>query len=326
MKYFLFLLLLISTFPFAVYADRSHHQLYYENDFLNFRCFDPSRDFGFSSPITCSNEDAWYTSGILYEGRFQSDAESSNRQFGFSLGQMIFTPENIKTPEIVKEDRPYAGWLYGSYFLETISSFSSEKIELVIGILGEFSKAKEAQTFSHDVFYGGNKKEAQGWAHQIGSELGIVTVYERKSQFFRNSNANFDLNGLVRGRAGNIFIDGSLGAITRLGVINPLPPLFDPFHVQNAFFLALSGEVKVVGYDATFQGGGFDRLLNNGEGSPRRFEYQDLRPLVGTVKTELVVQSRHGLLLSYMVVLRSKEFVRQSADLRFGRVTLSINF
>ena len=239
---------------------------------------------------------------------------------------MIFTPENIESPEIVKDDRPYAGWFYGSYFLEKISNSSYERQELVVGILGENSKAEASQTFFHGLSYGSDEKEGQGWTHQIGSELGVVAVYESKQLIFRSSNANLDLNWLLRGRAGNIFIDGSLGAMTRYGIKNPLPPPFDPINNQTAFFLAVSGDVKLVGYDATFQGGGFDRLFNSGEGSPHQFEYQDLRPLVATIKAELVAKTSHGLSLGYMVVLRSKEFVKQPVNLRFGRVTVSLSF
>ena len=35
-----------------------------------------------------------------------------SRQSDFILGQSIFTPEDITNPNLIVNDRPYAGWLY----------------------------------------------------------------------------------------------------------------------------------------------------------------------------------------------------------------------
>jgi lipid A 3-O-deacylase len=39
---------------------------------------------------------------------FQPDT----RRIGFVLGQNMFTPEDISRSDLIKEDQPYAGWLY----------------------------------------------------------------------------------------------------------------------------------------------------------------------------------------------------------------------
>ncbi|NIT29347.1 MAG: DUF2219 family protein, partial [Candidatus Aminicenantes bacterium] len=43
---------------------------------------------------------------------FSSD-ESRLRNIALSVGQKMFTPRDITRRELIPEDRPYAGWLYG---------------------------------------------------------------------------------------------------------------------------------------------------------------------------------------------------------------------
>ena len=325
MRYFL-LSLFIFTTPWVAFSNQTHHQLAYENDSLNLRCTNDKGERSSSSYLTCYNEDSWYTSGFLYEFRQRDEAPESPDLSGFSLGQMIFTPQDTKSSGSLENDRPYAGWLFGSYFLESVSDLDYEKRELVVGILGKFSGAEEAQNMVHENTYGNKEKNGQGWEHQIGSELGFVAAYHRSHLLFSTSNLRMDASWFTLGRVGNIFIDGNLGAKSRFGFINPLPPPFEIFNHQSAFFLELTADLKLVAYDATFQGGGFDRVVNNGSNSPHRFDHGDLKPMVATLKAEFVIKTEFGLSFSYMVALRTKEFVNQPVDLQFGRVSLSLSY
>ena len=38
-------------------------------------------------------------------------------KFGYAVGQNMFTPADISTPELLPDDRPYAGWLYAGFIL-----------------------------------------------------------------------------------------------------------------------------------------------------------------------------------------------------------------
>src|SRR5215510_4610350 len=39
-------------------------------------------------------------------------------KFGYQLGQSIFTPANLRASDLLKDDRPYAGWLYTGLILQ----------------------------------------------------------------------------------------------------------------------------------------------------------------------------------------------------------------
>ncbi|MBM3511840.1 MAG: lipid A deacylase LpxR family protein, partial [Alphaproteobacteria bacterium] len=44
-------------------------------------------------------------------------ADADGTRVGFTLGQSIFTPEDTDARKLVRDDRPYAGWLYGGVAL-----------------------------------------------------------------------------------------------------------------------------------------------------------------------------------------------------------------
>ena len=80
----------------------------------------------------------------------------------FALGQSIFTPVDLSNPNLILNDRPYAGWLYASYGFvlgprrsETLSRLASTKIdrldtfEISLGVVGPASQAEEVQKFIH---------------------------------------------------------------------------------------------------------------------------------------------------------------------------------
>lgn len=43
-----------------------------------------------------------------------SQVEGLQRNIVFSIGQNMYTPADIKARGLIRNDRPYAGWLYGS--------------------------------------------------------------------------------------------------------------------------------------------------------------------------------------------------------------------
>ncbi|HZY53425.1 MAG TPA: lipid A-modifier LpxR family protein, partial [Reyranella sp.] len=51
---------------------------------------------------------------------FGEDPVSSvTRRFGISIGQNIYTPQDTDTSAPIPNDRPYAGWLYASFALQS---------------------------------------------------------------------------------------------------------------------------------------------------------------------------------------------------------------
>ena len=73
-----------------------------------------------------------------------------SKNVAFSLGQNMYTPENIVTTELVENDRPYAAWLYlGSGFHLKDETFQNT-FEIQLGMVGPSALGKEIQDFVHD--------------------------------------------------------------------------------------------------------------------------------------------------------------------------------
>jgi len=51
-------------------------------------------------------------------------AEVRAGRIGFALGQNIYTPEDIARSDLIRDDRPYAGWLYVGGFAAAIAARS----------------------------------------------------------------------------------------------------------------------------------------------------------------------------------------------------------
>lgn len=117
--------------------------------------------------------DKYYTNGL--ELFFNVASTSKLRNFPkrvrtLRAGQKMYNPYSYDVPEIYKQDRPYAGYVYASY-LET---FANPKqlisFGLEAGYTGANTKAREAQKFVHQ-FY--NIQESNGWDHQVDQTIAL---------------------------------------------------------------------------------------------------------------------------------------------------------
>ena len=99
------------------------------------------------------------------------------------VGQDIFTPEYRFTNELIKNDRPYAGWLYMGYGINArvdvpnspVSKLHS--VELQIGVVGPAARGKAAQDFIHRII---DAEYFQGWSNQLKNEPAFLYHYEFK--------------------------------------------------------------------------------------------------------------------------------------------------
>ncbi|MEX2352968.1 MAG: lipid A deacylase LpxR family protein, partial [Gammaproteobacteria bacterium] len=103
--------------------------------------------------------------------------ESRLRNFSFSIGQMMYTPRDMVSTELVVDDRPYAGWLYGSVAFHSKNYRVLDTFEIQAGMTGKWSLARQTQNLVHSLR---NIPRARGWDNQIATEPGIVLVYDHK--------------------------------------------------------------------------------------------------------------------------------------------------
>ncbi len=137
--------------------------------------------------------------------------------FSYSLRQDVFTPDDISTLELDKNDRPYAGYLTFEVGIHSLGKNRAASFTLSLGVVGPLSMAEQVQKFVHNRNVA---PEPQGWHHQLQNELAIQVIYENKGRFLlfgAKKGLEFDFIPHVAGGVGNVYTYGSTGFQTRLG-------------------------------------------------------------------------------------------------------------
>ena len=140
-------------------------------------------------------------------------------RFGYTVGQSIYTPRNIRSPVALTYDRPYEGWLYFGMILERQGKQGgvpvNDTFEVDLGFIGPESFAAQAQAWWHTV---GGWIVPKGWGNQLNTEPAIDIKYSRQWKFSTVSqgvglelipNAGFSL--------GNVMTYAGAGALVRFG-------------------------------------------------------------------------------------------------------------
>ena len=140
-----------------------------------------------------------------------------HKNVAFSIGQNMYTPEDIVTTELVENDRPYAAWLYLSAGFHAKNDHRQDTLAIQLGMVGPAALGKEIQDFVHDVR---NIAKANGWENQIKNEVGLNLVGERRVRLNAHTVGKgweadaFANGGLVLGNVStyaNVGIEGRIG-------------------------------------------------------------------------------------------------------------------
>lgn len=193
--------------------------------------------------------DGFYTSGLRLTSRTTLPGLPQATSYGWRLGQEIYTASDIKLlpQQIGRNDHPYAGWLYAGLFRETQrADGSATKVGLDIGCLGPCAGGEWTQTNLHRLL---NQPLPRGWASQLHNEFGAV-LYGEVAPARWTPASWFDAAPRLHARFGNIYTDAGAGLMLRAGKLNR-------FADEPAFHAFLHLDGRVVGYNATLQGGYF---------------------------------------------------------------------
>ncbi len=104
---------------------------------------------------------------------------------GIEVGHNIFTPGDTDARQLLTDDRPYAGWLYGaaSLYAETGKGFGDyysetlDRVALELGVVGPVALGEEVQNEFHRFI---DVPTANGWDNQLDNEPGVNLIAERK--------------------------------------------------------------------------------------------------------------------------------------------------
>ncbi len=263
------------------------------------------------------------------------DDPERQRNVSLSVGQLMFTPRNVERSDLIRNDRPYAGWLYGSAAFHSKTYRRLDTFELQLGFTGPWSLAHEAQDLVHDIR---GIDRAKGWRNQIETELGVVLTYDRRLRVLPRQNffEQWGVDAIAHGggAVGTVFTHVSAGLEGRLGwnlpsdfgtgVIRPAGEVNMPTDTLDPRFQGESGGMSA--YVSAAVGGRW--VLRDVFLDGNTFEDShsvDKEPVVGEVMLGASVLWRR-FKLSYAQVLRSQEFEGQRGSQQYGSISLSFTY
>ena len=257
--------------------------------------------------------------------------DSSDRSgVAYSIGQKIYTPADISLNPPDPSDRPYAGFLYG-----TISYVNSIElnpnlqhvnvIELMAGIIGPSSLAEELQNFIHPLV---RAPLAQGWDYQLKDELGLGVSYVHKWRLFEPSigGTELEVSPHTTVALGNVYTYVAGGVMFRWGrglKLDMGPPNIRPGFVGSTYFvprfqpnwyLFMGFETRLMGRNIFLDGNTF-------ADSPRVTK----ELLVGDAQLGFAIH-KNKMRFAFSNVIRTREFLTQTAPTQFGSLSFSYYF
>lgn len=247
----------------------------------------------------------------------------------YSLGQNLYTPDNIESRTLSADDRPWAAFLYGSIGMATLTNSHIDELEATIGIVGPLALGEQVQKAVHK--HVTDSPMPKGWRNQLDNEPGLMlSWYRRWPQYFSYEKAGliFSAAPSVGINLGNVYTYAASGLSLR---ISPGSRWTDtPLRVRPA----LPG----TGYFETHDDDPFDWYLFAGiegramarniflDGNSFGDSHNvDKFPLVGDANAGIAFTFGRTR-LSYTLVYRSKEFEEQGRGDLFGALSLSYKF
>ena len=249
---------------------------------------------GFDNDIF-DNTDRYYTNGIRFDFISPSLKQfplswlmvpywgNGINYYGVSIVQNMYTPYTTKIDGIHNGDRPYSAYLFAGSF--KISNDLEKKFrqttEFDLGVIGPSSYGDFVQKSFHTSVPTNN--EPLGWEYQIQNDL--VLNYHLYYEKGIVSTRNLELNLNATGSMGTLYTNMSGGFQFRTGLLYPYfsslgysrRPVNKAKGYSNfQFYFFLTSIGKLVGYDATLEGGMLNKssiyILEQDEIS--RFVYQ----------------------------------------------------
>jgi hypothetical protein len=259
--------------------------------------------------------------------------EGLQRNVIVSLGQQMFTPQDLDAVDLVEDDRPYAAWLFLGLGYQTRKDNQLDTLEVNLGWIGPAALGQEAQDAIHDLR---GFEKFKGWDNQLRNEPGFTATWEHKRKirgFHPNSRFGWDVIGHSGITIGNIRTHLNAGAEFRFGWALPddfgtsaIRPggenstpdsAWDPrFYGDDKWGLHFFGafDIRLVGQDIFLDGNSFKTSHS-------------------VAKESFVAEAAVGLAfvygggrISYQHIFRSREFSEQDHSHSYGSLAISYTF
>ena len=255
------------------------------------------------------------------------------RNVGLSVGQNIYTPEDISRRVLSKTTVLMRGGAISPLPFTSKTWLSWMSSKFTAGIVGPSSLAEETQRIVHRWL---ENEDPKGWDNQLRNELGLIISWQRNWRLFSagmGRGIGFDFIPHIGGVVGNVAIFANIGGEIRIGYNLP-------FDFGTSFIRSGSGiEAPVDKNDprlrrhknfgfhlfADVEGRAVARNIFLDGNTWKESHSVHRKPLVADMAAGLAIVYKR-LKLSYAHVYRTKEFDGQIRGEVFGSIALAITF
>lgn len=298
-----------NTASFRQMGQDSYFRIHYDNDYF-------------------TATDYYYTQGYNFEvvnpalrknplTKLLIKARDSYVQYGLAFEHFGFTPTTIQSDAILVGDRPFAGCILLKTFSIATDTVRRVRISSVLstGMIGPVAFGGEMQAAIHRLI---NGVEPHGWQHQIRNDviLNYTVNYEKQLYAYRNA---LSVSANAQAQVGTFSDRLQTGVVVMAGRFDS-PFGRTPSNRRLPFQLYAYAQplVSLVGYDATLQGGLFNRS------SPYVIQANQLART--TFQTNVGAVFRYkNLYLEYYQSLLTREFETGKPH-RWGGIKIGVSF
>lgn len=247
----------------------------------------------------------------------------------YSFGQNIYSPRDITRTSLNPDDRPWAGFLYGTLGMVTLTDNHTDEVEATLGIVGPAALGELTQKFVHKHLT--DSITPEGWENQLKNEPGAMLAWQRSWPMAINGlvNDNFwSVKPYAGATVGNIYTYGDVGFTLRLSPydsrwqdtplrVRPSMPGTGIYDISNnnwSWALFSGIEARAVARNIFLDGNTFTDSHS-----------VDKKPFVfdATAGAALTYKNTR---LSYTLVYRTDEFEMQKEPEIFGALSLGLRF
>jgi lipid A 3-O-deacylase len=245
----------------------------------------------------------------------------------YEFGQSMFTPNDLDRPLPDPRDRPYAGLLYGSFgIIGARNDGSFEQLQLLLGVVGPSSRAKEVQRRFHKLI---SSNDPKGWDTQIRDRVAAEIRFQRTeptTPIEIVKRLTMDVAPHFGVTLGNLSTSVNTGFVVRVGRNLPRdfgPPRISPSMPGSGYFDAASpsGWYLFGGLDARYV---YKNLVLDAKAATG----------AGVTRTPWIADGQYGLAyyrrnfrIAYTQVTRTREFKEQNTRVSsFGALSLTLSY
>ncbi len=249
-------------------------------------------------------------------------AEGLSFRNSYAFGQSMFTPRNLTISAPQPTDRPYAGWLYGSYALIAEGKNAVTTADLELGVVGPGAGGRRIQINFHRLIRGPSPK---GWRNQIENQPGIdLTLMRqwRQQDPLEWRGIELEIEPHIGATVGSAMTEAFAGGSLVIG--NDLVKTSLPMRVRPGlggagsfddvsgigWFVFAGASGRAIAYDATL------------EGTTPYKSLIERRPYVLDMQVGAALRLWRTQ-FTFTLVDRTKEFSQQVSNHRFAALSIS---